>query len=144
MWRTGLVAPRHVGSSWTRARTCVPCIGRRSLNHCATREAPITTILKICSSPQTETLYPSSNNYSFPFSPSPWIPLAYFFFFSKFIYLFIFGCVGSSLLLAGFLFAARGGYSLLRCVGFSLWWLLLLWRMGSRHMGFSSCGMQTQ
>ena len=35
----GLVAPRHVGPSWTRARTCVPCIGRRILNHCATREA---------------------------------------------------------------------------------------------------------
>ena len=38
LWRTGLVAPRHVGSSWTRSRTCVPCIGRRILNHCATRE----------------------------------------------------------------------------------------------------------
>ena len=37
--RMGLVAPRHVGSSWTRARTCVPCTGRRILNHCATREA---------------------------------------------------------------------------------------------------------
>ena len=35
----GLVAPRHVGSSRTRARTDVPCIGRRILNHCATREA---------------------------------------------------------------------------------------------------------
>ena len=30
---------RHVGSSQTRARTRVPCIGRRTLNHCATREA---------------------------------------------------------------------------------------------------------
>ena len=38
-WRTGLVAPRHVRSSQTRARTRVPCIGRRILNHCATREA---------------------------------------------------------------------------------------------------------
>ncbi|KAJ8785351.1 hypothetical protein J1605_007298 [Eschrichtius robustus] len=37
----GLVAPRHVGSSWTRARTRVPCIGRRILNHCTTREALI-------------------------------------------------------------------------------------------------------
>ena len=36
--RTGLVAPWHVGSSWTRARTPVPCIGRWILNHCATRE----------------------------------------------------------------------------------------------------------
>ena len=40
LWRTGPVAPRHVGSSQTRARTCVPCIGRRILNHYATREAP--------------------------------------------------------------------------------------------------------
>ena len=36
---TGSVAPRHVGSSQTRARTRVPCIGRQILNHCATREA---------------------------------------------------------------------------------------------------------
>ena len=40
LWVTGLVAPRHVGSSQTRARTRVPCIGRQTLNHCATREAP--------------------------------------------------------------------------------------------------------
>ena len=29
-----------VGSSQTRARTRVPCIGRQILNHCTTREAP--------------------------------------------------------------------------------------------------------
>ncbi|KAJ8788575.1 hypothetical protein J1605_005306 [Eschrichtius robustus] len=39
LWLTGLVAPRHVGSSQTKARTRVPCIGRQILNHCATREA---------------------------------------------------------------------------------------------------------
>ena len=39
LWLTGLVVPRHVGSSQTRARTRVPCIGRRILNHWATREA---------------------------------------------------------------------------------------------------------
>ena len=39
VWLTGLVAPRHVGSSQTRARTRVPCIGRQILNHCTTREA---------------------------------------------------------------------------------------------------------
>ena len=39
LWCTGLVAPRHVGSSWARAQTHVPCIGRWILNHCATREA---------------------------------------------------------------------------------------------------------
>ena len=40
MWHTGLVALWHVGSSQTRARTRVPCIGRRILNHCVTKEAP--------------------------------------------------------------------------------------------------------
>ena len=40
LWLTGPVAPRHVGSSQTRARTRVPCFGRQILNHCATREAP--------------------------------------------------------------------------------------------------------
>ena len=40
LWRTGLVAPWNVGSSWTRDRTLVPCIGRRILNNCTTREVP--------------------------------------------------------------------------------------------------------
>ena len=35
--------------------------------------------------------------------------------------------------------AASGGHSSLRCMGFSLRWLLL-WSTGSRHAGFSSCG----
>ena len=39
LWLTDSVSPRHVGSSQTRARTRVPCIGRRILNHCTTREA---------------------------------------------------------------------------------------------------------
>ncbi|XP_073650129.1 transmembrane protein 180 isoform X2 [Tursiops truncatus] len=38
-WLTGLAALRHVGSSRTGARTRVPCIGRRTPNNCATREA---------------------------------------------------------------------------------------------------------
>ena len=38
-WLTGPAALQHVGSSWTRARTRVPCVGRQTLNHCATREA---------------------------------------------------------------------------------------------------------
>ena len=68
-----------------------------------------------------------------------------FFLFKKkklFIYLFIYlwlswvfvAVHGLSLV------AASGGYSLLRCAGFSLRWLLLMWSTGSRHMGFSSCG----
>ena len=39
-WLTGPAAPWHVGSSQTRARNRVPCIGRQTLNHCAIREAP--------------------------------------------------------------------------------------------------------
>ena len=40
------------------------------------------------------------------------------------------------------LVAASGGYSSLQCAGFSLQWLLLLWGMGSRRVGFSSCSTQ--
>ena len=39
LWLTGPVAPRHAGSSETRARTRIPCIGRQILNHCTTGEA---------------------------------------------------------------------------------------------------------
>ena len=38
------------------------------------------------------------------------------------------------------LVAASGSYSSLRCVEFSLQWLLLLRSTGSRRAGFSSCG----
>ena len=55
-----------------------------------------------------------------------------FYFFNKFIYLFTFGCGGFSLLGEGFL--------QLRCVGFLLWWLILLQSTGSKRAGFSSCG----
>ena len=71
-------------------------------------------------------------------------------FFNVFIYLFIY-------LLTYFwlrwvfvaahrlsLVAVSGGYSSLQCAGFSLRWLLLLWSMGSRHAGFSSCGTWAQ
>ena len=75
MWLTGPAAPRHVGSSQTRARTRVPCIGRQILNHCATREAPKLQLFK------------------------------------KIIYLFIFGCVGSSLLCV--VFSSCGEWGLL-------------------------------
>ena len=34
------------------------------------------------------------------------------------------------------LIAVSNGYSLLGCVGFPLWWLLLLWSMGSGVPGF--------
>ena len=45
LWLMGLVALWHVGSSQTRARTHVPCIGRQILNHCATREALFTFLI---------------------------------------------------------------------------------------------------
>ena len=48
MWLTDLVAPRHVGSSQTRARTHVSCIGRQILNHCATREALVLIFMLPC------------------------------------------------------------------------------------------------
>ena len=49
---------------------------------------------------------------------------------------FFFGCTGSLLLHSGFsLVEASGGYPLLRCTGFSLWWLLLLQSTGSRCTG---------
>ena len=38
------------------------------------------------------------------------------------------------------LVAVSGDYFSLRCLGFSLRWLLLLRSTGSRHVGFSSCG----
>ena len=41
LWHVGFVTPRHVGSSQTRVRTRVPCIGRQILHHCATREVPL-------------------------------------------------------------------------------------------------------
>ena len=52
MWLTGLVALRHVGSSQTRARTRVPCIGRQILNRCATREAPYSFFIISCTRDQ--------------------------------------------------------------------------------------------
>ena len=58
-----------------------------------------------------------------------------------FIYLFIFWLHWVFVAVHGLsLVAVIRGYSSMRCVGFSLWWLLLLWSMGSRHVGFSSCG----
>ena len=68
----------------------------------------------------------------------------FFFFFNKFIYLFIFGCTGSSLLCGLSVVAASRGYSSLPCVGFSPQWLLLLRSTGFRRAGFSSCGLRAQ
>lgn len=37
---SGLAGLQHVESSRSRNRTHVPCVGRQTLNHCATREVP--------------------------------------------------------------------------------------------------------
>ena len=47
----GLVAPRHVESSWIKDGTCVPYIGRRILNHWTTREVPSLDVKDIKHSP---------------------------------------------------------------------------------------------
>ena len=39
LWLAGLVAPQHMGSSWTKDRTDVPFIARWILNRWTTREA---------------------------------------------------------------------------------------------------------
>ena len=64
-------------------------------------------------------------------------------FFNKFIYLFL-AALGLAAACGLSLVAVSRVYSSLQCAGFSLWWLLLLWSTGSRHEGFSSCGMQAQ
>ena len=67
-------------------------------------------------------------------------------FFNKFvyfIYLFLAALVFVAACGVSQVVASRG-YSSLRCVGFSLQWLLLLWSMGSKHTGFSSCGTWAQ
>ena len=72
------------------------------------------------------------------------VPLLAFFFFKynpslyKFIYFWLCWVIVDACRLS--LDAASGGYSSLRCAGFSLRWLLLLWSTGSRCVGFSSCG----
>ena len=43
----------------------------------------------------------------------------------------------------GALAVVSRGCSLLQCMGFSLWWLLLLQSTGSRQMGFRSCSLKT-
>ena len=70
---------------------------------------------------------------------------SFFFFFNTFILFIYFWLHWVFIAARGLsLVAARGGYSSLQCVGFSLQWLLLLRSMGSRHAGFSSCSTQTQ
>ena len=64
--------------------------------------------------------------------------LTFFFFFNFWLCWIFVAARGLSLA------AASGGYSSLRCTGFSLQWLLVLQSMGSRRMGFSCCGPRAQ
>ena len=58
------------------------------------------------------------------------LPSTHFFFFFNFWLCWVFVAPhGLSLVVESW------GYSLLQCMSFSLWWLLLLWSMGSRHTG---------
>ena len=63
---------------------------------------------------------------------------------NKFIYLFIYFWLSWVFVAAHglSLVVVSGGYSLLRCAGSPLRWLLLLRSTGSRPAGFSSCGMR--
>ena len=60
----------------------------------------------------------------------------------KYVWIYLFGCAGSSLLLRLSLVGDSRGYSWLWSMGFSLWWPLLLLSSGSRCMGFCSHSMQ--
>ena len=44
--RTGLAALQHVGSSYIRDQTHVPCTGRQILNHWTTRKVPMLCLLR--------------------------------------------------------------------------------------------------
>ena len=78
------------------------------------------------------------------------MPCIYFLIFYKFIYLFIFGCFGSSLLHVGFLQLQRGGPTLgcgawaCHCGGFSCCGARALgtWSSVGVARGFSSCGLR--
>ena len=66
--------------------------------------------------------------------------LSFFFFLDLFIYLICFWLWWAFVAACRLsLVATSGGYSLLRCTGFSFQWLLLLRSTGSRCLGFSSC-----
>ena len=69
----------------------------------------------------------------------PWAELASFLFFKKLlIYFWLLWVFVAACRLS--LAVSSRSYSSLQCMGFSLWWLLLLWGMGCRCLGFSSSG----
>ena len=68
---------------------------------------------------------------------------SFFFLIDLFIYLFILAASGLCCCTWAFSSCSERDSSL-RCVGFSLQWLLLLQSMGFRRAGFSSCGTQAR
>ena len=46
LWSVGLVVLQHVGSSWTKDQTGVPCIARWILNHRTTRETSVSLMVE--------------------------------------------------------------------------------------------------
>ena len=71
------------GSSQTRAQTHVPCIGRQTLNHCATREAPWVLFLYPFS--KTVSLVGAFNPFTFKVIIDMYVPMT--------IFLIVFGFV---------------------------------------------------
>ena len=69
---------------------------------------------------------------------------ALYLFIYLFIYLFLWLCWVFVAACGLSLVVASGGYSSLRCMGFSWGGFSLLWNTGSRHAGFCSCGTQAQ
>ena len=73
-------------------------------------------------------------NENLPFATT-WMNLGVFFK-NKFIYFLFFWLYWVSVAACGLsLVVVSGGYSSLRCPGFSLWWLLLLQSVGARRAG---------
>ena len=140
-WPSGLTAMHHPPSqTW--------------LSHL--RPSRVTSLPGGCHGNKVSAIGIWFSSYSGLPSPHPTCPLDmaslfwsqdFFFFFNRFIYFIYFyfwlHCVFVAVHRLS-LVVASGGYSWLGCMGFSLQWLLLLWSMGSRHVGFSSCGSQAQ
>ena len=80
------------------------------------------------------------NSQSIPFNPSPLATTSLFFFFNFYLFYLFLAALGLRCCTQAFSSCSKRGYSLLRCAGLSLQWLLLLQSMGSRCAGFSSCG----
>ena len=70
-------------------------------------------------------------------------PVCVFFNRFSFFLFFILGCTGSSLLHGLSLDVTSKAYSSFWCSGFLLPWFLLLWIIGCRCEGFSSCSLQS-